>query len=133
MLVAEDDEGCKVPVRLKQQDIRELQLAKGAVAAGIEILAKELGITVDQIEEVLIAGAFGSYLNKYNAQRIGLIPTIAPEKIRFVGNAASMGAKKYLLSKSARNEAERIIETTQYIELSMRIDFQEIFAEKMFF
>ncbi|MCI0493515.1 ASKHA domain-containing protein [candidate division KSB1 bacterium] len=133
MLVAEDDEGCKIPVRLKQQDIRELQLAKSAVAAGIEILAKELGITVDQIEEVLIAGAFGSYLNKYNAQRIGLIPNIAPEKIRFVGNAASMGAKKYLLSKSARNEAERIIETTQYIELSMRIDFQEIFAEKMFF
>ena len=110
-----------------------MQLAKGAVAAGIEILAKELGITVDQIEEVLIAGAFGSYLNKYNAQRIGLIPNIAPGKIRFVGNAASMGAKKYLLSKSARIEAESIIETTQYIELSMRIDFQEIFAEKMFF
>ena len=133
MLVAEDDDGCKMPVHLKQQDIRELQLAKGAVAAGIEILAKELGITVDQIEEVLIAGAFGSYLNKYNAQRIGLIPNIAPEKIRFVGNAASMGAKKYLLSKAIRIEAERIIETAKYIELSLRLDFQEIFAEKMFF
>jgi uncharacterized 2Fe-2S/4Fe-4S cluster protein (DUF4445 family) len=133
MIVSEDDMGCKMPHRLKQQDIREMQLAKGAIAAGIEILAKELGITVDQIEEVLIAGAFGSYLNKYNAQRIGLIPNIAPEKISFVGNAASLGAKKFLLSKNVRQEAEKIIDTTRYIELSMRLDFQEIFAEKMFF
>lgn len=132
-LVSEDDDAYKTPIPLKQQDIRELQLAKGAVAAGIEILAKELGITVDQIEEVLIAGAFGSYMNKYHAQRIGLIPNIAPEKIRFIGNAASMGAKKFLLSRTARAEAEHIIETTGYIELSIRSDFQMIFAEKMFF
>jgi len=133
LLVSEQDSESKKELLLKQQDIRELQLAKGAVAAGIVILAKELGIEVDAIEEILIAGAFGSYLNKYNAQKIGLIPGISPDKIKFVGNAASMGAKKFLLSKKAREEAEHIRYTTKYIELSMRLDFQEIFADKMFF
>ena len=133
LLVSESDNGSKQKLILKQQDIRELQLAKGAVAAGIVILAKELGIEIDAIEQILIAGAFGSYLNKYNAQRIGLIPNIDPDRIKFVGNAASMGAKKFLLSNQVRAEADRVIQTTQYIELSMRMDFQEIFVEKMFF
>jgi len=133
ILVREGELGAKKRVILKQQDIRELQLAKGAVAAGIMILAKELGIETNAIEEILIAGAFGSYLNKYNAQKIGLIPNIPPEKIRFVGNAASMGAKKFLLSRKARETAEQIVEHTEYIELSMRMDFQEIFADMMFF
>lgn len=132
ILVNEED-GVKQSLKLKQQDIRELQLAKGAVAAGIVILMKELGIDIDQIDEFLIAGAFGSYLNKFNALMIGLLPDISPDKIKFVGNAASMGAKKFLLSKHAREEAEQIIHTTEYIELSARLDFQEIFAEKMFF
>jgi len=133
ILLNEQDFRSKHTLVLKQQDIRELQLAKGAVAAGIAILKKELGIDIDAIEQVLIAGAFGSYLNKYNAQKIGLIPDISPDKIKFVGNAASMGAKKFLLSKQAREEAEKIINTTHYVELSMRLDFQEIFVEKMFF
>ncbi|MDZ7358809.1 MAG: ASKHA domain-containing protein, partial [candidate division KSB1 bacterium] len=66
------EDGARQMIKIKQQDIRELQLAKGAMAAGIEILMKELGISVDQIEQVFIAGAFGSYLNKYNALKIGL-------------------------------------------------------------
>jgi uncharacterized 2Fe-2S/4Fe-4S cluster protein (DUF4445 family) len=132
ILVNEID-GAKQALKLKQQDVRELQLAKGAMAAGIEILMKELGIGIDQIEEILIAGAFGSYLNKYNALKIGLLPDISPDKIKFVGNAASMGAKKFLLSQKARKEAGEIIKTTQYLELSTRLDFQEIFAEQMFF
>ncbi|MDZ7331776.1 MAG: ASKHA domain-containing protein [candidate division KSB1 bacterium] len=127
------EDGARQMIKIKQQDIRELQLAKGAMAAGIEILMKELGISVDQIEQVFIAGAFGSYLNKYNALKIGLLPAISPEKIHFVGNAASLGAKKFLLSQRARDEAEYIINTTHYIELAGRQDFQEIFAEKMFF
>jgi uncharacterized 2Fe-2S/4Fe-4S cluster protein (DUF4445 family) len=132
-ILANEADGAKQLLKLKQQDVRELQLAKGAVAAGIEILMKELGIKIDDIEEILIAGAFGSYLNKYNALQIGLLPNIAADKIKFVGNAASMGAKKFLLSKNARKEAEELIKTTQYLELSARLDFQEIFAEKLFF
>lgn len=127
------EDGVRQLIKIKQQDIRELQLAKGAVAAGIEILMKELGITIDQIEQVLIAGAFGSYLNKYNALKIGLLPAIPAEKIHFVGNAASLGAKKFLLSRHARAEAETIIHTTHYIELAARQDFQETFVDKMFF
>ncbi|MDZ7319900.1 MAG: ATP-binding protein, partial [candidate division KSB1 bacterium] len=132
-VLANGENGARQTLKFTQQDVRELQLAKAAMAAGIEILMKELGITSDQIEEVLIAGAFGSYLNKYNALRIGLLPAMDPIKIKFVGNAASLGAKKFLLSERARQEAERIIDTTEYIELSARLDFQEIFAGKMFF
>ncbi len=132
-VLVNEAEGAKQLLKIKQQDVRELQLAKGAVAAGVEILMKELGITLEQIHEVLIAGAFGSYLNKFNALQIGLLPAILPEKIKFVGNAASMGAKKFLLSQKARAEADAIIKTTKYIELSVRMDFQAIFAEKMFF
>lgn len=132
-IMVNEEDGVKQPIKLKQQDIRELQLAKGAIAAGIVILMKELQVNIDQIDEILIAGAFGSYLNKYNALMIGLLPDILPDKIKFVGNAASMGAKKFLLSKHAREEARQIIQTTEYIELSARSDFQEIFAEKMFF
>ncbi len=132
-ILASEADGAKQLLKLKQQDVRELQLAKGAVAAGIEILMKDLGIGISDIEEILIAGAFGSYLNKYNALQIGLLPDISADKIKFVGNAASMGAKKFLLSKNVRKEAGELIKTTQYLELSARLDFQEIFAEKLFF
>ncbi|MDZ7261796.1 MAG: ATP-binding protein [candidate division KSB1 bacterium] len=120
------------PIVITQKDVRELQLAKGAIAAGIAILMAELGITKEDIDEVLIAGAFGNYINKYNAQTLGLIPPVPPERVKFVGNAASVGAKKFLLSQAAKDEAHQIIETTEYIELSGRADFQEQFAEAMF-
>lgn len=119
---------------ITQKDIRELQLAKAAMAAGIKILLNELQINKEQIEEVLIAGAFGNYINKYNAQIMGLIPDNIPgDRINFVGNAASSGAKKYLLSESARQEAREIISFVQYIELSKRQGFQDEFTEAMFF
>ena len=118
---------------ITQQDIREVQLGKGAIAAGINILCKELGISILDIEKVLIAGAFGSYLNKYNAQKIGLIPNVSSDRINFVGNAASLGAKKFLLSKKARKDTDKIINFVEYIELSMRKDFQDVFAESMLF
>jgi len=118
---------------ITQRDIRELQLGKGAIAAGIKILCNELKIEISDIEEVLIAGAFGSYLNKFNAQRIGLIPDIPADRVKFVGNAASLGAKKFLVSKKAQKEAEKIIDFAEYIELSSQSDFQDIFAESMLF
>ncbi|OQX88432.1 hypothetical protein B6D60_02250 [candidate division KSB1 bacterium 4484_87] len=131
--IADTNRQDRVAVQITQQDIRELQLGKGAIAAGIEIMCKELGISTSDIEEILIAGAFGSYLNKNNARAIGLIPNVPLERVKYVGNAASLGAKKFLLSKRERDEAEKIIRQTEYIELSSRLDFQEVFAEKMFF
>ncbi|MBD3288105.1 DUF4445 domain-containing protein [candidate division KSB1 bacterium] len=119
---------------ITQKDIRELQLAKAAMSAGIKILLNEMQLTEEHIEEVLIAGAFGSYINKYNAKLIGLIPDNIPvDRINFVGNAASSGAKKYLLSENARQEVREIIHFTKYIELSKREDFQKEFTEAMFF
>jgi len=124
----------KKPIVLSQRDIRELQLAKAAFIAGIKILLKELNLEESDIGSILIAGAFGTYINKYNAQRIGLFPRhVDPEHIEFVGNAASVGAKRFLLSKSARKETDEIIEVAQYIELAARMDFQEEFASGMFF
>ena len=124
----------KEPITITQKDIRELQLAKAAFMAGINILMRELNISQQDIEEVLVAGAFGTYINKYNAQFIGLIPPdIPPERIKFVGNASSAGAKKFLLSKNARLEAQRINQFANYIELSVREDFQNEFADAMFF
>lgn len=121
------------PLVITQKDVRQLQLAKAAIYAAIKILMRELSISEKEIEEILIAGAFGSYINKFNAQLIGLIPNITPEKVHFVGNAASIGAKKFLLSESGREQAKQIINFAQYIELSMREDFQNEFAEAMFF
>ena len=117
-----------------QRDIREIQLAKAAINAGIQILITDLGIDPSQIECVYLAGAFGSYINKYSALKIGLLPSsIDVEKIHFVGNTAIAGARKYLLSERSRSETEVILAMTDYVELSMRVDFQEKFAESMSF
>jgi len=118
---------------LTQQDIRKVQLAKGAIRAGIEILKKQLGIDDKDIEEVLLAGAFGNYIRAESARSIGLVPPIPIKKIKFVGNAASAGAKMALLSKDARKETKRIAEFTEYVELAGRNDFQEEFIEAMNF
>ncbi|MBN1155203.1 DUF4445 domain-containing protein [candidate division KSB1 bacterium] len=123
-----------VDIVVTQRDIRELQLAKAAFNAGINILIKELGIDASQIERVYLAGAFGSYINKYSALTVGLLPSyIDPEKIHFVGNTAIAGARKYLLADKSRHEVEAILDITDYIELSMRTDFQDEFTDSILF
>ncbi len=121
------------PILITQKDVRELQLAKGAIAAGIKILEKELGIKDEDISQVLLAGAFGNFIRRSNAKRIGLIPNLPSDRIKFIGNAASSGAKLALLSRDLKEEAESISKETEYIELSARADFQEEFAMAMGF
>jgi len=123
----------KRPIFISQKDVRELQLAKAAIAAGIRILQKELNVTDKDISEVYLAGAFGNFIRRANAKRIGLIPNIASEKIAFVGNASSSGAKLVLLSYDIEKEAEHISTQTHYIELSARSDFNENFMNEMMF
>jgi uncharacterized 2Fe-2S/4Fe-4S cluster protein (DUF4445 family) len=118
---------------LKQKDIRELQLAKAAMAAGYSVLLSDLGLSEEDIEQVLIAGAFGSYIKKESALRIGLLPKVDITKIKSIGNSSSIGAKQYLLSESCRNECNRIINHTGFVELALRPDFQEKFMDSMFF
>ena len=121
------------PILITQRDIRELQVAKSAIAAGIKILKKEMGVTDKDISEVYLAGAFGNSICIKNAKRIGLIPNIPSERITFVGNASSTGAKLALLSYQMRDEAEKISRNTQYIELSAKADFNESFMNEMAF
>lgn len=121
----------KIPVN--QRDIRELQLAKGAIRAGIEILLEEAGRTYSDIDTVYLAGAFGTYLNPESAVKIGLLPPIPLSKIYSVGNAAGEGAKLALIDKDFRRIAEDISEKVKYIELSSRGDFQERFMSSLYF
>ncbi len=118
---------------LTQNDLRELQLAKGAIYAGLKILLKEAGITEDDLNEVLLAGAFGNYVRKESALGIGLLPQMPLDKITAVGNAAGDGAKIALASQAMRLRAAEFAENVEHVELSTRRDFQDIFVEAMAF
>jgi uncharacterized 2Fe-2S/4Fe-4S cluster protein (DUF4445 family) len=121
------------PIYITQQDIRELQLAKAAIAAGIKVLLNELAITKDDIKEVLLAGAFGNFIRRSNAKLLGIVPDLPNERIKFIGNTASMGAELVLLSKDMRKEAEDISRNTQHIQLSTKPEFNQLFADEMLF
>jgi len=120
-------------VVITQKDIRQVQLAKGAIQAGVRILMNTLGIELDDISEVLMAGAFGNYIRGENAIRLGLIPDFPLEKVNFIGNAAAVGAKMALMSREARENARKISENTEYVELAMDANFQNEFMEAMTF
>jgi uncharacterized 2Fe-2S/4Fe-4S cluster protein (DUF4445 family) len=115
-------------VVITAQDVRQLQLIKASIYAGLEILLRHLGIGLDQLERVNIAGAFGNFLRKDTAQAIGLVPSIDPEKIQFIGNAAGVGARMALVDASARERANRISEVCEYVELAGHPDYQDTFV-----
>lgn len=118
---------------LNQGDLRELQLAKGAIYAGLAILLKEAGINESELDEVLLAGAFGNYVRKESALAIGLLPNLPLEKITAVGNAAGDGSKMALASTLVRKRALELPGKIEHLELSTRPDFQDIFVEAMKF
>jgi len=120
-------------VTLSQKDIREVQLAKGAIAAGIEVLVQRWGGKLTDIDRVCLAGGFGNYIDKANACRIGLLPQPLLSKIVGIGNGAGAGAKLALLSKDEMTRGEHIAQKVEYIELSAVKAFQDLFMEKMMF
>ena len=121
------------PICIQQKDIRELQLAAGAIRAGISIMMRQAGLSVEDIDEVLLAGGFGNFIRRSNARRIGILPQMPVSKVRFVGNAASMGARLVLLSRPHRREADEIAESATHIDLSMDPEFQFEFSSAMLF
>jgi uncharacterized 2Fe-2S/4Fe-4S cluster protein (DUF4445 family) len=121
------------PILLTQRDIRQVQLAKGAIRAGIEVLKGELGVDDAQIDAILLAGAFGNFIRRRNALRIGLLPPVEHERIHFIGNGALVGAKMVLACAEYRQEAERISRQTEYLELGGLPDFQAQFVDAMMF
>ncbi len=120
-------------IMLTQKDIREVQLAKSAIAAGIKILMKELKVTPSEISSVYIAGAFGNHVRGQDAIDVGLIPRVPTERIQFIGNAALAGAEAILLSRDARKKAELLADFVDYVEVSDRTDFQDLFVGSMHF
>ncbi|EHQ90402.1 ASKHA domain-containing protein [Desulfosporosinus youngiae] len=131
ILVWSKDSATGEDVVLTQKDIRKLQLAKGAIMAGIQLLLQEMKVSAEAIDRVLIAGAFGHYIKKENAVSIGLLPSLPLDKITTVGNAAGDGAKIALLSKEERTRAEALAGRTVHIELSARRDFQTVFMKAL--
>jgi uncharacterized 2Fe-2S/4Fe-4S cluster protein (DUF4445 family) len=115
-------------VVLTAQDVRQLQLIKGSIYAGLDILLQHLGIGLNDLERVNIAGAFGNFLRKSSAQAIGLVPNIDPEKVQFIGNAAGVGARMALVDADARDRANRISETCEYVELAGHPGYQDAFV-----
>lgn len=120
-------------IAICQRDVREVQLAKAAIAAGVQILMKEAGVSMDQIEHVYLAGGFGNYIDYNSACNIGLLPKELRERIIGIGNGAGAGAKMSLLSRQYMRQADAIRDKIHYVELSTRSDFQDIFVESMGF
>lgn len=118
---------------LSQRDVRELQFAKAAIATGWSLLVEEFGITETDIQQVLLAGSFGSYLSPASAIKIGLVPKISVLRIISAGNVAGEGAKMVLLSAQERNGADALLEQIDYVELSDRSDFNDKFVERLAF
>lgn len=122
------------PILLTQRDVRQLQLAAGAIRCGIELLLRRAGLRPGDLEAIWVAGGFGNYIRRRNAQRIGLLPPEVPvERIRFLGNMALAGARLLVLSRQARQEAEHLARRTEHIDLASDPDFAATFAESMIF
>jgi uncharacterized 2Fe-2S/4Fe-4S cluster protein (DUF4445 family) len=120
-------------VYLSQRDVRELQFAKASIATGWNILLRELGLEVRDISQVLLGGSFGSFLSPASAVRIGLVPRLALPRIVSAGNVAGEGAKMAALSLRERAAADGLLDEVEYVELSGRSDFNDLFVDQLAF
>lgn len=129
LLLTDDENG----IYLSQKDIREVQLAKAAIASGIELLCQEMKVSDTDISQVLLAGAFGTYLSPKSACRIGLIPEPLLERIRAIGNAAGEGAKLAACSRTVLEQSQHLAKQTHFVELATSRQFQETYLKKLNF
>jgi uncharacterized 2Fe-2S/4Fe-4S cluster protein (DUF4445 family) len=120
-------------VYISQRDVRELQFAKAAISTGWSLLLEEIGEEQADVQQVLLAGSFGSYLSPASAVRIGLVPKLPVLRIISAGNVAGEGAKMALLSMQERNGAHALLEEVRYVELSDRSDFNDRFVDQLAF
>jgi uncharacterized 2Fe-2S/4Fe-4S cluster protein (DUF4445 family) len=120
-------------VYLSQRDIRELQFAKAAIATGWHILLAEAGLAASDVQQVLLAGSFGSYLSPASAIRLGLVPPLPALRVVSAGNVAGEGAKMALLSLRERAAGLALLGEVRYVELSDRADFNDQFVGQLAF
>ncbi len=134
ILANADETSSGAPVLLTQKDIREVQLATAAIRAGILILMRRVGLDVGDIERVLIAGGFGNFIRRSNAQRIGLLPIeLEHHRIQYVGNTSLAGARLAAASRHARERAETWARQVQHVDLSLDVEFNNEYVTAMFF
>ncbi len=133
VLVPASDSGIDRDVIINRKDVNEIQLAKGAIRAGIEVLLKEAKLSHGEIEEIIVAGAFGTYLDIRSAIGIGMFPDLPHDRFRQVGNAAGIGAKQMLISTERRQAAVEIARKVEYLELTTHPDFTDEFMKAMNF
>ncbi len=114
-------------VTLSAQDVRQLQLVKGSIAAGITLVLKHAGVRAEELDAIYIAGTFGSFVRKESVQAIGLVPAIDPERVHFVGNAAGVGARMVLVDARLRERAIYIAEHCEYLELAGHAGYEDAF------
>jgi uncharacterized 2Fe-2S/4Fe-4S cluster protein (DUF4445 family) len=120
-------------VYLSQRDVRELQFAKASIATGWNLLCRDLGVEPGEISQVLLGGSFGSYLTPASAVKIGLVPNLPLARIVAAGNVAGEGAKIVALSVTERAAANAILDEVEYVELSGRSDFNDLFIDQLGF
>ena len=120
-------------ISFTQKDIREVQLAKASIYAGIEVLLNESNLTYDDIENVYIGGGFGNFMNVESAVNIGMIPEAFKNKIKSIGNCAGKGAIDFLISEENKKEIVKIVDKCEYIELSKSKSFQEFYIDSISF
>lgn len=120
-------------VVLTQKDVREVQLAKAAIRAGIDLLAEQMGILPEEIRQVYLAGAFGTYMDPRSACRIGMIPPVLEKRINAIGNAAGEGAKLCALRRDLFARSQKLAETTEFLELASLPQFQDCFVDALEF
>ena len=129
ILVSKEERNGKPAITITQHDVRELQLAKAAIRTGIQVLLETAGCAEDDIRQVIIAGAFGTYIDVASAVAIGMLPSLPLKRFRQVGNAAGMGAKLALISLKSRAKAEAIASRVSYIELGSAPKFEQVFVQ----
>jgi len=132
-LLAGRNEGASRDIYIHQNDVRQFQLAKGAIAAATVILMKEFGVAAEKLDKIYIAGAFGNFIDPADAIRVGLVPVSDEKRITFIGNAALAGAGEVLLRADMRRRAETLARRVEFLELAGRPDFQDAFARAMIF
>jgi uncharacterized 2Fe-2S/4Fe-4S cluster protein (DUF4445 family) len=125
--------GARAEIVLTQDDVRQVQLAKGAIASGIAMLLHVAAVPLGRVEELMLAGGFGNYLSIASAIRIGLIPALPLHRVRYVGNAASLGAQICLLSEAERARADAVAARIEHVSLAAHPDFEQLFVDAMNF
>ena len=129
VLVSRKERGGQLTITITQKDVRELQLAKAAIRTGIQVLLEANGCAEDEIKQVIVAGAFGTYIDVASAVTIGMLPSLPLDRFRQVGNAAGMGAKLALVSLKQRAEAQAVASKVNYIELASAPNFNQTFMQ----